>query len=161
MSEPDKADSPAAQQILADIAERGLHVVVVPESGERPAYAYSIGLWDSFEQPEVIVFGLPAESATDLLEAVADAADEGRPCVAGSQHQDLLQGYPVRFVAVPAHLHAKYLPRACELYAGAPFPVVQLVWPDKQGRWPWHEGVRQGFRELQPLLDRLPPPPAG
>jgi hypothetical protein len=34
---------------------------------------------------------------------------------------------------------------------------VQLVWPDKQGRWPWQDDVRRGFAALQPLLDRLPP----
>jgi hypothetical protein len=33
---------------------------------------------------------------------------------------------------------------------------VQLVWPDKEKRWPWQDGVRQGFRDVQPLLGPRP-----
>ncbi|MCK5944935.1 MAG: DUF4262 domain-containing protein, partial [Planctomycetes bacterium] len=37
-------------------------------------------------------------------------------------------------------------------YQDEPFDCVQLVWPDKEKRWPWQDGVRQGFRDVQPLL---------
>jgi hypothetical protein len=32
------------------------------------------------------------------------------------------------------------------------FPVLQIVWPDKQCRFPWESGFDEKARELQPVL---------
>jgi hypothetical protein len=34
-----------------------------------------------------------------------------------------------------------------------PFPAMQLVWPDEQGRFPWESGYDERFFKLQRLLD--------
>lgn len=146
--------TPPEQKLLADVDEYGLHIVHVPEGTEGPAFSYTIGLWHNFEQPEVLVFGLPDEVAHELLNAIADAADDGRKFLDQHRHEGLLVGYAVRFVAVPAHAYARHLGLARWAYEGDDFPCVQLVWPDKQGRWPWESGVRDGFRESQPVLGR-------
>ena len=146
--------TPEERKMLTDVQEHGVHVLHVMEDDEGPGYSFSIGLHHQFGQPEVIVFGLPDDVAHELLNLVADEASEGRRFVAGSEHRDLLASYPVRFLAVPEHMHATFLGSALWAYDGEPFEVVQLVWPDKHGRWPWDAGVRSGFRELQPLLDR-------
>ena len=63
------------------------------------------------------------------------------------------------FRALPkAHFRA-HLGAAIWAHEGEDFEAVQLVWPDKQGRWPWDD-AREGFRALQPVLERLPAPPA-
>lgn len=145
--------TPAEQQVLDDIEANGVHIVHVPEDGDAPAHSFTVGLWHSFEQPEVIVFGLAPAVAQELLDAVADEASEGRTLLADSKH-DGLMNYPVRFFAVPAATAARYFGVAVWAYEGAEFPCVQLVWPDKQGRWPWDAGVREGFAEAQPVLGR-------
>ena len=68
-------------------------------------------------------------------------------------------GLALRERASPAveALHGAFLQKACWAYEGEEFPVVQLVWPDKQGRWPWEDGVRAGFRDAQPVLAMRPP----
>ncbi|MBM4063197.1 MAG: DUF4262 domain-containing protein, partial [Planctomycetes bacterium] len=66
----------------------------------------------------------------------------------------LLQGYPVRFFAVPDAARRSLLEVASWAYQDEAFPAVQLVWPDKQGRWPWEPGVRDGFRQSQPVPGR-------
>ena len=60
----------------------------------------------------------------------------------------------MRFVGVPREVQAEYFGTAQWAYEGADFPCVQLVWPDKQGRWPWDPSSRDGFRGLQPVLGR-------
>jgi hypothetical protein len=45
---------------------------------------------------------------------------------------------------------------ACELY-GERVSARQLVWPDAEGRMPWHPGF--AHPDLQPLLGEPPPPP--
>jgi hypothetical protein len=105
--------TPEQQEVLADVAEQGVHVVHVPrDGGQGPSYSYTVGLWESFQQPEVVVFGMPEDVAQDLLDAVADDASEGRTVQAGDRRDDLLVGYPVRFFPVPADVVASHLGRA-------------------------------------------------
>lgn len=146
------------RRILTDIDENGLHVVEVEDDAGEPAYAFSVGMWESFGQADVAVFGLPPEAAAALLEAIADDAAEGKTFAADSRHEGLLQGYPVRFLAVPKAFYAEYFPEAVWAYGNDDFPVLQLVWPDKQGRWPWEPGVREGFRDAQPVLAKMAGP---
>lgn len=144
--------SPAEKKVLQDVLEEGVHIVHVPRSDDGPAFSATIGLWFHFEQPEVMVFGMPEEVAEDLLNEVADAADEGKRFKHGEEHKKLLIGYTVRFLDVPNEKVGGYLGTAQWAYDGKEFPVLQLVWPDKQQRWPWQEGVRDGFRNSQPIL---------
>jgi Domain of unknown function (DUF4262) len=153
MREPAADHTPEQQQLLADIAESGVHIAHV-EDDDGDSYSYTVGLWASFEQPEVIVFGMPEDVARDLLDTVADEAAEDRKFRAGEKHDGLLIGYPARFFDVPAEPRTRLLPHAAWAYEDAEFPCVQLVWPDKQGRWPWEPGVRDGFAAAQPVLGR-------
>ena len=63
----------------------------------------------------------------------------------------------MRFVTVPKTCYAEHLGLAVWAYEGDSFPCVQMVWPDKQGRWPWDAGVREGFAASQPVLGRKAP----
>ncbi|MBL9076162.1 MAG: DUF4262 domain-containing protein [Planctomycetes bacterium] len=150
--------SPDQRQILDDVEAQGLHIAVVAgDDGDDdgpPPHVASVGLWESFGQPEVVVFGLPTEVAAELLESIADEADEGHTFLDGTRHEGLLRDYPVRFVAVPKAHYAACFGAACWAYEGCDFPAVQLVWPDKQGRWPWDPAAREGFRAAQPVLGR-------
>ncbi len=145
---------PPDRKLLDDVDEYGVHIVHVPENGDGPGFSFTVGLWHNFEQPEVIVFGLPEAVAHDLLNALADAADEGQKFLAEQKHEGLLIDYPVRFVGVPKASYHDFLGSAMWAYEGDDFGCVQLVWPDKQGRWPWDPDARDRFAEKQPVLGR-------
>jgi hypothetical protein len=156
MRTPDPGHSAAEAKLLADIDSEGVHLVHVPGDDEGPGFTFTVGLFHSFGQAEVIVFGLPPEVAHELLNVLTDECDDGKKFAGGEKHEGLLVDYPVRFVAVPEAVLADYFGMALWAYEGTPFPAVQLVWPDKQGRWPWSEGVREGFRAGQPVLGAVP-----
>lgn len=145
----------AERKLFDDIEEYGVHIVHVPEEDDAPGFSFTVGLWHTFEQPEVVVFGLAEEVAHDLLNALADDAAEDKKFLADTRHDGVLVGYPVRFIAVPKAQYDDYLGSAVWAYEGDDFPCVQLVWPDKQGRWPWEAGVREGFAAAQPVLGRM------
>ncbi len=147
-------DSPTHRKLLQDIEDNGVHIVHVPADDDGPAFTFTVGLWHSFEQPEVIVFGLQQEVAADLLNALADEAAEGKTFLADSRHEGLLVGYPLRFLEVPKDQYAGHFGMALWAYEGDDFPGVQMVWPDKQGRWPWEPGLREGFAQSQPVIGR-------
>lgn len=149
--------TPTERQILADVEENGLHVVHVEEADEQPGHSYSVGLWESFGQPEVLVVGLDPAVAADLLEAIADANDGGETFAPGTRHAGLLQGYQVRFLPLPPAAVAEHLGVAVWAHDGAPFQAVQLVYPDKQGRWPWDPAAREAFRDNQPVYGAREP----
>jgi hypothetical protein len=143
---------PADVKVLDDVEQFGVHIVHVPEDDEGPGFSFTVGLWETFQQPEVLVFGLPTEIAHGLLDGLTDEVDGDRRFAAGEKHDGLLVGYPVRFLELPKARFAEFLGVAMWAYEGDDFPAVQLVWPDKQGRWPWDAGVREGFAEAQPIV---------
>ena len=42
-----------------NIDKYGLQVIIVSGSHYSPSFAYSIGLFETYKQPEIICFGLP------------------------------------------------------------------------------------------------------
>ena len=152
MSAPGDERQEEQRRILADIQENGLHIACTPESSGAPGYSCSLGLSHSFDHPEVIVFGLAPDVAAELINALADEASDGRKFLPGTEAADLLQSYPVRFTAVDDQQREQFFGAATWLYAERDLEVVQLVYPDQKGRWPWDESAREGFRANQPLL---------
>ena len=146
----------AGREVLQNIAERHVHVMNVTSEAGVPAFSYTVGLWHHFEQPEVIVFGLGVEAADALLHAVAEECVRGARFAGGERYEGLLVDLAVRFLDVDAAVAAPYLGAAEWAYQGEPYSCVQLVWPDKEKRWPWQQGVRQGLRDVQPLLGPQP-----
>lgn len=155
MRASDDSLTDSERAILDAIETEGLHVEHVA-TDDGSGFAFTVGLWHTFGQPEVIVFGLEEHVADELFEEIADLAHEGAKFLADTQHDGLLQHYPSRFLAVPKGFYREFLGVAVWAYEGDGFDAVQLVWPDKQGRWPWDDGVREVFRECQPLLEREP-----
>lgn len=153
MRQPTDDLSEYHQQLLQTVAEHGVHIAYVQPADEGPTcFAYTVGLWHHHQQPEVLVFGLDPDGAAELLNALADECDDGRRFCGGERHEGLLVDYAVRFVDVPAERAAALCEGVTWAYEGEAVPVVQLVWPDKQGRWPWSDGIKKGFTEVQPVL---------
>jgi len=153
--------APDQRLVLEDVEEYGCHIVTIAATEHSPGYAYSIGLWHRFQQPEVVVVGLQDDVAAQLIELVGDDAEDGSRYGEGDRTGDLLHGYSVTFRSVPRSHHRGWFATAVWAYQNDDFPVLQLVWPDKQGRYPWQPDVREGFLAAQPLFASLPQQPPG
>ena len=148
-------------QLRANVERHGWSVlrVGVPAGEEGPEFAYSVGMWATFRHPELIIVGLPLESAHAIINDVGEAIRGGRVFHAGDVADDeFLEGYAVTFRDVPTRQYEFYLGWANWFYRGDDFPCLQLIYPDRERRWPWAEGVASGFREWQPVLAEAPPP---
>lgn len=127
-------------ELKALIAEHGVavrHVVAAPGE-DRVDYAHTVGL-TAVGHPEIVVEGLPQESAHAFLNAVADDVHRGRTCLAGTIRTDLTaEPAPVVFVGVQ---DTEGLDAIVEVYPDLEsVQAVQLVWTDSAGRLPWHRG---------------------
>lgn len=138
---------------LEQMIEKFGHAVVatridIPE-GEL-SLSFTVGL-SRQGLPELMAFALPDHVAQVMLNASADRLREGRlPTDVGlSEIAD-----PLDVVFKKAAIErVREVSLALEALAGVDGPeVLQMVWPDKAGCFPWDAGFDETLRAYQPLM---------
>jgi hypothetical protein len=133
----------AGLRAIGEIIDRdGVHLQFVPQPMALESCWYTIGLAGR-GHPELIIFGLPPDVARPALHSVAGDIIAGRRTVRPGQHaDDVLEGHQAQFV--PVSEPERHLPAAALFYAGTGTAIraLQIVWPDRYGRWPWQTGTR-------------------
>ena len=143
--------------IIRNVREHGCHIVGINGDEKGPGYAFSIGLFVNYGQAEVVIFGFEGRVAARIINVVRDRAAAGQKFVAGDLSDDFLVDYKVSFVEVPLRVYSDYLGTAIWFYRKSPrpFPCLQMVWPDREGRFPWQTGYDAGLKDLQPVLKSI------
>lgn len=118
----------------------------VQRDRHRPPYAYTLGL-SSHDRPELAVTGLPHARAVDLLNGYAPHLLHAQAPQPG-EVVPLTSGPVLEIVRVAEP--TAHFPVAVELF-GPRIQVLQLVYADDRGHWPWDVGFRGG-RGGQPVL---------
>ena len=154
---------PDEQELVDDVVEYGWHVLLVA-AGEHeaaePPFAYTVGLQASFGGPELICFGLPLETMAALLNNAVDELRGGTaPPVAGMVLHDVAEGFACRLSPVAGRHHDEHLGYAIWFARyrredPARIECLQLLWPDRSGRFPDEEDCSEGVRAIQPVLAR-------
>jgi hypothetical protein len=118
-----------------------------------PGYAYSIGMPAAVGFADVAVFGLTPVAANGLVTLVADACRGGTEIPLGVELVGLLDN-DLRCMFAPIDL-ARWGPwfaTAAAWYRGAPFEIVQLLYPDRNGFMPYEAGFEQRMTFAQPVI---------
>jgi hypothetical protein len=122
-------------------------------SEDEPAFAYTVGLYENYRQPEVIVFGLDVTLMQEILNGCGRRVKAGHALPLDAPFPDVLEDHDVRFRVVRGkESYDKHLGYAIWFYRGHDFPVVQLVWPTRSGQWPDDPAAPEFLHKLQPLL---------
>jgi hypothetical protein len=121
-----------------------------------PGYSYTIGFPTAFGFPEVIVFGLTPVAARGLFDLVADMLRGGTEIPAGVELVGLFDN-DLRCVFAPVDVDewGALTGTATAWYRGAPYDVVQLLWPDRNGFLPTEAGFDQRVRAAQPVIGTI------
>lgn len=138
--------------MLATIDKHGWQTTSVLAEEGSPPFSYTIGLYHSYGIAELIVFGLKPNTAHGIFSLVAAAAKNGNPLALDEPTNALLESYSCLFVKVPRSEYENYVLSARWYYEGVEFPLYQVVWPSKDGYFPWHEKVEKAFAATQPVL---------
>ena len=149
------------RQVYHDIESHGWHVVTVNESDETAGWAFSIGLHVTLGHPEVVMFGLSGDVLQAVINNIGEDIRRGSSYQDGQSYGDLLKGYDCRFERVHQRWYRPFLGYATWYYDGSEFPVLQCVWPDKDGHWPQDPMSAVDWSKLQPLLSRADARSAG
>ncbi len=137
-------------RLMADVAQLGFHVVVVGEGGE--AHAFTVGLFRSYDHPEVAVFGLAADLVHGAVARIGAHIRRGARFDHGDVADAVLDGRAVAFRRIVPRHYPAYLGHAVWYHGGARFPALQGVWADPEGRFPWDRWFPRELRDAQPVL---------
>ena len=153
MAEGIDLDPEACMQAVADdIRTVGWSVSAVLGDDIAPPWAYTIGLWLSHQGPELTMFGLPVEHMTIILNTVGDRIANGTLIEAGDQVDGIC---PCSLGIRPVHAswRTTSLFAVSDRYYGyVRPPCLQVVWPDRRGRFPGDPGFQARYEGRQPTL---------
>ncbi len=149
--------TPHERDVLQRLELTGWFVNIIAEDERGPGFAYSFGLYERFQHPEIILFGLGGKVMHELINEIGEAVKRGHRYGEGDETSDLLAGgYPCRFKQVNPRWYPETLTWTSWFYRSTDFPALQLFWPDKQNRFPWEKGVTDSFKAAQPDLSQPP-----
>jgi hypothetical protein len=145
------------EEIEKVVREYGWYVVNIAD--HSPPFLYTIGLMQTFEHPEFILYGLDSENAYALLSGLVGEIRNGRSFGEPGVQTVVLDNteHRVGFRRVHNSRHPQYLGGAmgyCR-YIGkiGMLEAMQVFWPDQAGRFPFDAGFDSRLSDLQPRID--------
>lgn len=144
------------QKAIDDVRAFGIHVIAVGEDSIGPGFVYSIGLFETYAHPEIIIVGLRQELAHSLLNNMAADIKQGRTFNSQDFHDGVLDGFVCYFGDVKRELYEDYVGWDIWFYDGENFPLVQCVYPTVLGKFPWDKDFPEDSRWFCPMLTAPP-----
>jgi hypothetical protein len=144
----------ADQKTLSNIETHGWNVTKVfrAEGEVGPEWAFSTGLFHSYQHPEIMIFGLDLDIMHKIVNDIGSEVKSGTKFEPGKEYREIFARCGCRFRPVEQRYYRQYLGWAIWFYEGDPFPVLQCFWPDKEGKYPWEPACSEFAISAQPLL---------
>jgi Domain of unknown function (DUF4262) len=145
-------DRATEKAIVEGVEKYGWFVPLFKADENGPSFAYTIGLWKTFQHPEIICFGLAPMTIGQILNNAGQLVKEGNTLPLNQRDNRLLEKMDVVFVPIATEKNIRRYFGYGLWYNKGIFPAIQLVWGDTQNRFPWEEGFETKFGRFQPLL---------
>lgn len=145
----------AHQKILSNIEEYGWHVLKVMESEDRIGFCYSVGLYKTFQHPEIIIIGLKPELGHILINSIGTDIQNGFTYESGMRYPNILDDFDCLMLQVDNGYYDMYFGLGQWYYQSADFPVLQCIYPTVQGIYPWEKDWPSDLNDVQPILGNL------
>jgi len=142
------------EQTKLNIDKFGLQVIMVSSTSYSPSFAYSIGLSQTYNHPEIICFGLPNDFGHEIINDVAEIIKNGEIIEIGKIYTEIFESNKATFLNVDQRNIDGYFGVASNYYYGKKFEALQLIWTDRNDKFPWEADFEEEFIYKQPLLDR-------
>lgn len=140
---------PEDERTVAHIEDFGCSVVHIKPTKNDFGWSYTIGVFDTCGQPELIAVGLPEETAHFLLNEAANLLRKGTDLTTG-RHPDLIGNVDCEFRPVDSKWINHVMNWDIWYYRDNIPPVLQAVYPDKANRFPEDRDFDENYRV--PLL---------
>jgi hypothetical protein len=155
----------AQEQWVVDTVDRvGWAIMQIhPNKGDEDPkwFAYTVGLTVTRGWSELICFGLPLDMMTELLNnAVRELENKGIRPTLELELTEVAEGFAMRLGDFPRRFYREHLGWAAWFAVhrdlkSENFGCMQLLRPDKQGRFPLDADCNPEVRKLQTPADHL------
>ena len=154
---PPPEDGPE-RKLVSDVKSVGWHAVHISADEQGPCFTFTVGFYYTFQVPEILVMGLRHEVSHELLRTAASQLKEGKSFPQFKGVSGFAEGYDCAFAPIKIEHYRNYLGFAMWFYRtlNKPFPALQLIWPDKGGRFPWEANYDTVFLAAQKALYEPP-----
>jgi hypothetical protein len=149
--------------VAGQVGEHGWAVPGAVGGDGLPPWAYSVGLWLTCQFAELVVCGAPMENMTGIINAIGARVADGEQFGPGDVLTDVC---PARLELRPVDLSwrmTSLFEVSDEFYGFVRPPYLQVVWADREGRFPWQPRFHPAYQRAQPFLwlpkDDNPPSP--
>ena len=113
---------------------------VFDHNGEKQDFSYSIGFEETFNHPEIMIFGLAKETMHSVLSDIAEDIKGGLIIEPNKRLSGILSGdYEVLFKPIHEADVPEYAGIASDYYH-KPFRIYIMFWPDKNNVLPTEPG---------------------
>jgi Domain of unknown function (DUF4262) len=140
------------RKFVANIRKHGWLNTSVPADEEGPGFCYTTGFWLSFKFPELITFSLKSEIAHSTYWHIFRELKSGQTFKVREPTNLIFENLNAVLLEVPERQFPDYLGWNRWFYGGERFGCLQLVWPDADGKFPWHFDMSKDLLNAQPDL---------
>lgn len=133
------AKDDAERKTLLDVKKHGLQIIHVFGNEDHPHFSYTVGLFESYLHPEIIIIGLKRELAQVLLNNMAYDIKNGKNYTVGEFHEGVIDDFLCYFGEVPKSKYKESVGWAIWFYEGCDFPLIQCVYPTVSGKFAWEK----------------------
>jgi hypothetical protein len=138
------------EMVLSKIKKGGWGVIACPEEKDSPPFAFTIGLFEKFGHPEIILFGMDSRESAKALNFMGARIQDGEVFKALQAYNDVLTS---QCMFAPVDVQQDYWLGYARWYYKKDFPAIQCVWADTNGRWPWNTDCDPGVAGRQMILN--------
>jgi hypothetical protein len=149
-----KVHSMSSNGIVRDVEQHGWSAISI--SDIDPPFIYTVGLMQTFDHPEAILFGLEPKVTHGILANLVSNIRTGKRYVDSGTYDGVLNGYSIGIRPVHESQHEQYLGYAmgfCLRSGHLDLKAVQVYWPDRHGVFPFEPNCDLGVYSRQPRLD--------
>lgn len=152
MDAPSDALDEDEQSFVALVREHGWFRTGVLGDEGGPGFSFTTGLWVNARHPELIIFSMKDNIAYSVFWDLFRDAKAGQPLPIGQRTDAVFANLPAYVFLVAKKHYRDFLGWSRWFYGGDDFPCLQIVWPDRAGRFPWEPDFDTEFGDDQPDL---------
>lgn len=148
------------RNIIGSVTEYGWSALGIgPTAAEEgPPFAYTVGMWHTLRAPELAIYGVnDLKMMQRALNAVAKHAKHGATLQVGDVFKEVLalppaQDYEVRLSPIDPSWYQSDFGFGLWFNRETRVRYLQILWPDRQGRFPGHPQFDEHFADRQPMM---------
>lgn len=142
-------------EIAKTVSRAGWHAIAITDC--RNPYVYTCGLMTTFRHPELVIFHPDPQAGYAIIAVIVEDIRNGRTFIESSPFGGVLVSGNIATRQVHSSQHEFYLGYAlehCRHMGLGELRVLQVFWPDTDGRFPFERASHEEVWQVQPRLDQ-------